>query len=121
VTPSPDAGDAVEPVFAALADPTRRAVLRDVAEQGPTTATEVARRLPVTRQAVAKHLAVLQEAGLVAPARAGRENRFSASTAPLAAAERWLADAGSAWDGRLERLAALARERSRPQAPPGGG
>lgn len=118
---APDAGDAVEAVFAALADPTRRAVLRDVAEQGPATATEVARRLPVTRQAVAKHLAVLQDAGLVQPSRAGRENRFSARTAPLGDAERWLADAGSAWDGRLRRLAALAQGRSRPQDPPHGG
>ena len=88
-------------------------MLRDVAERGPLTATELAGGLPVSRQAVAKHLAVLQEAGLVTPARAGRENRFSAATAPLAAAERWLADAGAAWDDRLGRLAALAATRRR--------
>jgi DNA-binding transcriptional ArsR family regulator len=100
-------------VFAALADPTRLRVLREVAERGPATATELASVLPVSRQAVAKHLAVLQDAGLVTPSRAGRENRFQASTAPLAAAERWLADTGTAWDDRLERLAALAGVRSR--------
>ena len=66
-------------MFEALADPTRRAVLRDVAEQGPRTATELAADLPVSRQAIAKHLAVLREAGLVAPARAGRETRFTAT------------------------------------------
>ena len=54
-------------VFEALADPTRRAVLRDVAEQGPRTATELAAELPVSRQAVAKHLTVLHEAGLQIP------------------------------------------------------
>jgi DNA-binding transcriptional ArsR family regulator len=100
-------------VFAALADPTRLQVLREVAERGPSTATELAAVLPITRQAVAKHLAVLQDAGLVTPSRTGRENRFHASTAPLAAAQRWLAETGAAWDGRLDRLAALAGARSR--------
>ncbi len=98
-------------VFAALADPTRRAVLRAVAEQGPATATELAGRLPVSRQAVAKHLAVLQEAGLVAPRRTGRENRFAATPGPRAEAGRWLARAEAAWDDRLGRLATLAGER----------
>ena len=107
-------------VFAALADPTRRAVLRQVAELGPVTATELAGRLPVTRQAVAKHLAVLEDAGLVAPRREGRENRFTATTAPLAAAERWLADAGRAWDDRLTRLAARAAATRRAEPADGG-
>ncbi len=97
-------------VFAALADPTRRAVLRHVAERGPVTATELAHHLPVTRQAVAKHLAVLQEAGLVAPRREGRENRFTASAARLAVAEGWLSAAVRAWDDRLARLEALTRD-----------
>src|SRR5690606_3779268 len=43
-------------VFAALADPTRRAVLRAVVDQGPVTATQLAAELPISRQAVAKHL-----------------------------------------------------------------
>ena len=106
-------------VFAALADPTRREVLRHVAERGPLTATELAGELPVTRQAVAKHLAVLQGAGLVRPRKEGRENRYTATTAPLAAAERWLADAGRDWDDRLARLAARAASRAAP--PPRGG
>jgi DNA-binding transcriptional ArsR family regulator len=100
-------------VFAALADPTRLRVLREVAERGPATATELAGVLPISRQAVAKHLAVLAGAGLVTPTRAGRENRYRASTAPLAAAQRWLAETGAAWDDRLERLTALAGARSR--------
>ena len=109
MTSAPDAEARAAAVFEALADPTRRSVLRDVAEQGPRTATELAAGLPVTRQAVAKHLAVLREAGLVAPERAGRETRFSATLGPLAEAGRWLDRTGRAWEGRLARLEARAR------------
>ncbi len=70
-------------MFAALADPTRRDVLRAVAERGPVTATALAGGLPVSRQAVAKHLGLLREAGLVAGERSGRETRFVARTGPL--------------------------------------
>jgi DNA-binding transcriptional ArsR family regulator len=104
VTAAPGAEDAAEAVFAAMADPTRRAVLRGVAEDGPLTATELAGRLPVSRQAIAKHLAILEDAGLVRPERSGRENRWSVTPQPLADAGRWLAEAGSAWDDRLQRL-----------------
>jgi DNA-binding transcriptional ArsR family regulator len=78
--PRPDGGaeeQAAGAVFESLADPTRRSVLRAVAEDGPLTATELASRLPVTRQAVAKHLDVLRTAGLVTSAREGRDVRFS--------------------------------------------
>jgi DNA-binding transcriptional ArsR family regulator len=106
-------------VFDALADPTRRAVLRNVAEQGPLTATEVAAKLPVTRQAVTKHLAVLRDAGLVAPERIGRELRYSATPAPMVDAGQWLGRTGSAWDDRLARLAARARVRAQSRDPAG--
>jgi DNA-binding transcriptional ArsR family regulator len=124
VTAGVDPDQVAGAVFAALADPTRRAVLRQVAEQGPMTATELAAHVPVTRQAIAKHLGVLEEAGLVTPSRAGRENRFTATPARLADAERWLHAAGEAWDGRLARLEAALRARrgaTRPQGPSNGG
>src|SRR5258705_2243854 len=54
-----------EQVFTALADPTRRAILAELATGGPATATDLADRLPITRQAIAKHLVLLAEAGLV--------------------------------------------------------
>jgi ArsR family transcriptional regulator, cadmium/lead-responsive transcriptional repressor len=104
-------------VFEALADPTRRAVLRGVAEHGPVTATQLAVELPVTRQAIAKHLGVLREAGLVERSKAGRETRFSATPAPLVEAGRWLTASGEAWDDRLGRLARLASAGGRPRAP----
>jgi DNA-binding transcriptional ArsR family regulator len=92
-------------VFAALADPTRRAVLRSVAAGEASTATELAARLPVTRQAVAKHLAVLVDARLVDGRRQGRETRFQATPAPLGEAIAWMTAVGAAWDDRLARLA----------------
>jgi DNA-binding transcriptional ArsR family regulator len=91
-------------VFAALADPTRRTVMREVSTRGSATATELALPLGVTRQAVAKHLAVLEDAGLVAAQRAGRERRFSPTPAPLGDAISWMAAVGGEWDERLRAL-----------------
>lgn len=91
-------------IFEALADPTRREVVRRLAEGGPATATELAGGLPVTRQAVAKHLATLAEAGLVTSDRQGRETRFSFTPEPLADAVSWMADVGRQWDDRLQAL-----------------
>ncbi|MDQ2649740.1 MAG: metalloregulator ArsR/SmtB family transcription factor [Actinomycetota bacterium] len=98
-------------VFAALADPTRRAVLEAVAAAGARTATELAAELPVSRQAIAKHLGILQEAGLVATAKVGREQRYSVTPAPLVEAGSWLLQAGRAWDRRLARLEQMATAR----------
>lgn len=119
-TTGPDAEARAGAVFEALADPTRRAVLRNVAERGPVTATELAAVLPVTRQAIAKHLAVLRDAGLVTGERAGRETRFTAQPATLAAAGRWLMATGSAWDDRLARLARRAEAKRRRRSGPNG-
>lgn len=92
-------------VFAALADPTRRAIFRLVVDEGPLTATNVSSRLPISRQGVAKHLNVLREAGLVRAERRGRETRFEASLEPLDEVAQWMDAVGKAWDRRLERLA----------------
>ncbi len=94
----------VGPVFSALADPTRRQVVRWLSEQGSMTATELSARLPVTRQAIAKHLSALEEAGLVSGERVGRENRYRLTPAPMAEAMSWMASVGSDWDERLSRL-----------------
>jgi DNA-binding transcriptional ArsR family regulator len=91
-------------VFAALADPTRRQVLRLVAEQGPASATLLERELPVTRQAIAKHLAVLSRAGLVTRQRAGQEVRYALAPEPLDEASAWITELGARWDKRLARL-----------------
>jgi DNA-binding transcriptional ArsR family regulator len=94
-------------VFSALADPTRREVLRLVSERGPTSATTLERELPVSRQAVVKHLVVLTRAGLVAKSREGQEVHYSLVPEPLDEAAAWIAAIGARWDERLSRLRAL--------------
>ena len=101
----------VDAVFAALADPTRRAVIDRLA-RGPESASSLAGELPVSRQAVAKHLAALDRAGLVAARREGRETRYTLDPAPMGAAMAWMASRGAQWDERLARLAARARTAS---------
>ena len=91
----------VDEVFFALADPTRREVLRSVAQRPELTASRLAGELPITRQAVAKHLAALQRAGLVEPRREGRETRYTLTPAPLVDAMGWMAEVGADWDQRL--------------------
>lgn len=98
-------------VFAALADPTRRAVLRAVASGDADTATDIAARLPISRQAVAKHLAQLERAQLVDGQRAGRETRFHATPGPLADAIGWMTEVGAQWDTRLAALGEAVRPR----------
>lgn len=99
-------GDAAGAVFAALGDPTRRAVLRTLADRGQATATDVSAVVGVSRQAAAKHLDLLASAGLVVDRRQGRERLWRVSPTPLVAAADWLAETGAAWDARLSRLAA---------------
>jgi DNA-binding transcriptional ArsR family regulator len=88
-------------VLTALADPTRRSLLDALADAGQASATVLAARLPVSRQAVVKHLQVLEAAGLVTGARAGREVRYAVRPEPLDAAARWLDQRSAAWDRRL--------------------
>jgi DNA-binding transcriptional ArsR family regulator len=93
-----------ESVFDALADPTRRLLVEWLAEDGPATATELARRLPISRQAVIKHLAILAEAGLILAERRGREVRLRLQSGPLMHAMEWMAALAARWDDRLEAL-----------------
>ena len=96
--------EAADVVFAALADPTRRRVLRLVAERGPTSATLLERELPVSRQAIVEHLAVLHRAGLVSGQRTGQQVRYALVPGPLDEVSEWIGEIGSRWDERLARL-----------------
>jgi len=92
------------PVFAALADPTRREVVRLLAARPGLTASALAGELPVSRQAIAKHLAQLRDAGLAEAEHTGRETRYRLTPEPLSSAMAWMVEAGGRWDQRLDRL-----------------
>jgi DNA-binding transcriptional ArsR family regulator len=104
--PSPPDVEAVaEAVFAALADPTRRAILAALAADGPATATDLALRLPISRQAIAKHLALLAETGLVAAEPGERRRvRYRLRSAPMQVAQQFLAALARDWDRQLDAL-----------------
>lgn len=98
-------------VFAALADPTRRASLAALAQHGPSTATDLSGRLSITRQGVTQHLALLAEAGLVASdPGGGRRVLYRHRTEPIKVAQSFLAALAADWDDALDRLAALLDE-----------
>lgn len=105
--PGPTQQDPAALVFHALGDSTRRDILRAVCELGPISATRLASEREISRQAIAKHLGVLDRAGLVRADRNGREVQFRADPAALHHASSWIADAGAAWDRRLDRLTGL--------------
>jgi DNA-binding transcriptional ArsR family regulator len=102
----PDIEAVAEQVFAALADPTRRAILAELAAKGPATATDLANRLPITRQAIAKHLALLADAELVTAEPGERRRvRYRLHSAPMRVAQQFLAALARDWDDRLDVLA----------------
>lgn len=100
-----DAEDVAAAVFAALADPTRRAILSSLAAAGPSTATELAGRLSITRQGITKHLSLLAEAGLVrSDPGPGRRVLYRHRTEPMKVAQSFLAALAADWDNALARL-----------------
>jgi DNA-binding transcriptional ArsR family regulator len=104
---------ALDALFGALSDPTRRRLVERLLTDGPATATALANgtaeRRPLSRQAVVKHLQVLEQAGLVTHERSGREVFYRVTPQPLAAVVSWIVDTAGQWDRRLDRLAALRR------------
>ncbi|MEU8202877.1 metalloregulator ArsR/SmtB family transcription factor [Streptosporangium sp. NPDC049046] len=101
----PDAERQAVAVFAALTDPTRRALLEELARAGPATVTDLARRLPVSRQAIAKHLGQLAEAGLISSGEpTGRRHPYRLEPAAIHTAQVWLARLAHRWDDRLVAL-----------------
>ena len=102
--------DDIDHVLVALTEPMRRRLLDLIAEHGEVTATTVAAELPITRQAVAKHLTVLEEAGLVAARRQGREVRYTVRPAPLTTTAHWLENVAAEWDTHLANIKRLAEE-----------
>ena len=95
--------DQLSSTFAALADPTRRAILARLAE-GEATVTELAEPLPMTWQAVSKHLRVLERAGLVERGRVAQLRPTRLHATPLREAVEWLERYRAFWEGSFDRL-----------------
>jgi DNA-binding transcriptional ArsR family regulator len=97
--------DQLSLTFAALADPTRRAILARLAEEGDVTVNQLAEPFPFSVQAVSRHLKVLERAGLISRGRAAQLRPSRLEGAPLRAVADWLEQYRGAWEGRLDRLA----------------
>ncbi len=96
--------DELSITFAALADPTRRAILARLAQDGEVTVNELAEPFPVSVQAVSKHLKVLERAGLITRGRAAQLRPSRLESAPLRDVDDWLERYRQIWEGRLDRL-----------------
>ena len=92
------------PVFAALGDETRLSLLSRLGDGRPLSIMALADGQPMSRQAVTKHLRVLETAGLVRSARAGREHHWELEAERLDDAKAWLDALSKRWDERLHRL-----------------
>ena len=91
-------------ILKAAADPTRRAILTLLAQNGPTRVTEIAARFQMSLNAVSKHIKVLEGAGLVSRRTLWREHLIEVRMEPLAKVDLWFKDLRSIWDIRLEAL-----------------
>ena len=99
----------LDATFAALADPTRRAILARLAS-GDASVMELAEPFAMTQPAISRHLKVLERAGLISRGRDAQRRPRRLEAKPLAEANRWLEDYRRFWEGSFERLDALLDE-----------
>jgi DNA-binding transcriptional ArsR family regulator len=104
--------------FAALSDPTRRALLARLSEKDSVSVSELAAPLPMSLPAVMKHLDVLSDAGLVTRNKEGRIVSCKLRAEPMREANDWLNRYTRFWNERLDQLAAFLEEDPWPQQPP---
>ena len=95
--------DKLSTTLAALADPTRRAVLARLA-LGEASVSELAKPFKITVRAVSKHIGVLEKAGLVSRGRDAQRRPSRIRLAPLRAVSDWLEDYRRLWEGRLDNI-----------------
>jgi DNA-binding transcriptional ArsR family regulator len=112
---------ALDGTFAALADPTRRAILEHLARSPESSVTEIAEPFAVSLPAVSRHLRVLEGTGLVARRKQGRVHHLRLAPAPLESASQWLDRYRKFWEARLDALERSLRDsngrRPRPRRP----
>ena len=98
------------PVFAALGDETRLALVARLSSEGPLSTTKLSAGSAVTRQAITKHLDVLATAGLVSDLRRGRERIWELELEQMEAARTYLEHVSKRWDEALDRLKKFVEE-----------
>jgi DNA-binding transcriptional ArsR family regulator len=108
---------ALDRTFAALADPTRRAMLARLAKRDSVSVSELAQPFAMSLPAVMKHLDVLFDAGLVSRAKSGRIVACTLRAAPMRAANEWLERYQKFWGERLDRLATFLEDDKWPPSP----
>ncbi len=109
---------ALDRTFAALSDPTRRAIVARLSSGESLSVSELAKPFPVSLPAVMKHLDVLSDAGLVERTKTGRVVACEFKAAPMEEAMDWLNRYLRFWNQQLDRLAAFVEEDKCPPAPP---
>jgi DNA-binding transcriptional ArsR family regulator len=107
----------LDAALAALADPTRRAILRRLAA-GDATVTQVALPFAISLNAVSKHIRMLERARLVARRRTGREHVLSFNPSPLDDVTAWIEGQRAFWTARLDALDALLKTEDLARARP---
>jgi DNA-binding transcriptional ArsR family regulator len=110
--------DQLDRTFAAVADPTRRALLTQFEGRDAITISELAKPFAMSLPAVMKHLDVLSDAGLVARTKTGRTVSCMLKAAPMEDAMQWLNRYQRFWTSQLDRLAAFLEEDPCPPVPP---
>ena len=100
--------------FAALADPTRRAIVTRLAE-GEATVNELAEPLPMSLPAISRHLKVLERAGLIVRSRDAQWRPSRMQAEPLEDAVEWMQSRKRTWEGRMDRLDAHLRRKGQQQ------
>ena len=99
----PNRSPELDPVFRALAHPTRRAVVERLG-RGPAATSELARPFRMALPSFVQHLDVLEASGLIRSRKVGRVRTWRLAPRPLAEAESWLAEQRSLWERRLDQL-----------------
>ncbi len=97
-------------VLKAASDPTRRAILTLLAQEGPLRVTDIARRFDISLNSVSKHIKVLENASLVTRRTEWREHMIEVQMAPLSEIDQWFAELRSIWALRLDALEAALEE-----------
>jgi DNA-binding transcriptional ArsR family regulator len=104
--------DALDRVFHALADPSRRAMV-DRLTRGPATVSDLAAPFSMTLAAVVQHLKVLEDSGVVRSEKVGRVRTCRIEPAALTAAEQWITKRKALWERRLDRLAEVLERKTK--------